>query len=313
MLFVWLGLNVYSQIVKEKDLPLYLEAIYKKLNAQSILLIAFVMLFMLFQWAVEAVKWQMLLKDYVRLTLKKAMFMIFAGISFSIATPNRLGEFIGRIMYLPKDVRLQATGYTFVGNFAQLIATCAAGSAGLFLMQDEFILYADVRVTQLLNWLIFVAPFLTFICLFIYFRSGLFFSWFAQRKILGNWKENILQLSKLSRELLFQLLMLSFLRYGIFLAQYGLVFYLVGLDIDFFHISTGISIMLFCLSVLPTVSLVELGLRWQFSLLLFAPFTDNLFGLTMSVTLIWLLNMVIPAGVGAFLLFGYNLKYDRTG
>jgi hypothetical protein len=58
--------------------------------------------------------------------------------------------------------------------------------------------------------------------------------------------------------------------------------------------------------MVPTISLVELGLRWQISILVFAPFTTNVFGLTMGVTLIWLLNMILPAGIGAILMLTYR-------
>jgi hypothetical protein len=49
--------------------------------------------------------------------------------------------------------------------------------------------------------------------------------------------------------------------------------------------------------------MIELGLRWQFSILLLSPFTSNVLGLTMGVTFVWLLNLMLPALVGAFLLF----------
>ena len=65
----------------------------------------------------------------------------------------------------------------------------------------------------------------------------------------------------------------------------------------------GLSVMLLWLAVIPTVSMVELGLRWQFSIFLLSPYTSNVLGLTMGVTFVWLLNLMLPALVGSFLLF----------
>jgi hypothetical protein len=45
-----------------------------------------------------------------------------------------------------------------------------------------------------------------------------------------------------------------------------------------------------------------LGLRWQLSIVLFAPLTSNVTALTMGVTFIWLLNMILPAALGAILM-----------
>lgn len=263
---------------------------------------------MLIQWLAEALKWQLLLKQLIDLPFSKAVFMIFTGISFSIATPNRFGEFIGRIMHLPKGLQLQGTGYTFVGNFAQLITTCIAGSVGVFFFQAKLTEFTAVGLKYIVSVFLYLGPFITLFCIFVYFKSGVFFSGIAKINLLRNWKDKLLQLSQLSTKLLLQLLFISLLRYGIFLIQYTLMFEVTDLGIGFTETCMGISVMLFWLAILPTISLVELGLRWQFSVLLFAPFTSNFFGLTMSVTLIWLLNMILPAVIGLVLLLVNKLR-----
>lgn len=115
-----------------------------------------------------------------------------------------------------------------------------------------------------------------------------------------------MQLSVLSPLLLGKVFFYSLLRYVIILVQYWLIFEVIGIEIDLVQTAIAISIMLFILSIVPTISLVELGLRWQISILVFAPFTANVFGLTMGVTLIWVLNMIVPAGIGALLMLTYR-------
>ena len=89
---------------------------------------------------------------------------------------------------------------------------------------------------------------------------------------------------------------------SIFLLQYWLMFEVVDLSLDFVQVSITISVLLLILSILPTISFVELGLRWQLSILLFAPLTSNVTALTMGVTLVWVLNLILPAGIGAILM-----------
>ena len=300
--------HVYHAIVGQKDLPLYIQSLYNNIDVTSLLLLFLLIVFMLIQWLVEAAKWQLMLKQLMDISFRRAVFMIFTGISFSIATPNRVGEFIGRIMHLPKGLQLQGTGYTFVGNFAQLIATCIAGSIGMFFLHNELITSTAVGFKNIVSAFLYFAPLITLFCLLVYFKTGLFFTWIAQIKLLQIWKDKLVQLSQLSRKLLLQLLCLSILRYLIFLVQYGLIFEVTDLGIGFGETCMGISVMLFWLAVLPTISLVELGLRWQFSILLFTAYTSNVFGLTMGITLIWLLNMVIPAIIGLILLLGSKVQ-----
>jgi len=302
LLFAWLVFSVYQEIAAQKDLPEYLNHLYKSFDSTAIILLLLIVLLMFIQWMFEAIKWKMFLKQHIKLSIIKAMKMIFTGISFSIATPNRFGEFIGRVLHLPQEIRLQATGYTFIGNFAQLIVTCIAGSIGIGLIMDDLLLENLAQFKRIGFLLTYLAPVLSLLCLFVYFKAGVFFSWVSNIKFLQRWQDKLTQLSSLSRSLLVYVLLWSFLRYAIFLIQYWLMFKAIGLEIDFKQTAMAISTILMVLSILPTISLVELGLRWQISILVFAPFTANVFGLTMGVTLIWLLNMIVPAGIGAVLL-----------
>lgn len=239
------------------------------------------------------------------------MKMIFTGISFSIATPNRVGEFVGRVLHLPKDLRLQASGYTFIGNFAQLIVTCFAGSAGLSLILGDLVEGNLGQFKAIIFFLAYLAPILTFLFLCIYFNASVFFRWVSQIKFLQRWQDQLSQLSVLTSSVLLQVLFWSFFRYAIFLLQYWLMFKAIGVEVEFKQTAMAISTVLLVLSIVPTVSLVELGLRWQISILAFAPFTANVFGLTMGVTLIWLLNMIVPAAIGAVLILGQNFSKNR--
>jgi hypothetical protein len=98
----------------------------------------------------------------------------------------------------------------------------------------------------------------------------------------------------------------SLLRYAIIVVQYWVLFEVIGVEVDLLQTFIATSVLLFVLSIIPTISLVELGLRWQISILVFAPFTTNVFGLTMGVTMIWVLNMIVPAGIGALLMLTYR-------
>ena len=308
MLFAWLAFSVYQEIALQKDLSEYLHHLYYTIDSTALLLLLLVVLLMLIQWMFEAVKWRFLLKQHIDLSIINATKMIFTGISFSIATPNRFGEFVGRILHLPQDLRLQAIGYTFIGNFAQLIVTFIAGSIGLGLITDDLLKENLSQFQNLLYLLTILAPALSLLFLFIYFKAGVFFKWVSRVKYFKRWQAKLIQLSQLSSTPLLNILFWSFLRYAIFLLQYWLIFKAIGVELNFQQTAVAISTVLLLLSIIPSISLVELGLRWQISILVFAPFTGNVFGLTMGITLIWLLNMIVPAGIGSILVLGRNFS-----
>lgn len=97
----------------------------------------------------------------------------------------------------------------------------------------------------------------------------------------------------------FALIGLTLLKSLVFIFQYWLIFTWLGLELSF-STFIGVSLMVFGLVVIPTVSFLEIGLRWELSYLLFSMYTSNLLGITIGATIIWFLNVVLPAIIGAF-------------
>jgi acetyl-CoA synthetase len=55
-------------------------------------------------------------------------------------------------------------------------------------------------------------------------------------------------------------------------------------------------------------SLLELGLRWQYGIIVFGAFTDKLVGVYTASTAIWLVNLLLPAVIGTFVAAGFGRK-----
>ena len=71
---------------------------------------------------------------------------VFLGITVSIFTPNRIGEFGGRIFCLKSADRIKGVIITILGNVAQLLVTIIFGSiAFLFYIKrfDSFFIFHE--------------------------------------------------------------------------------------------------------------------------------------------------------------------------
>jgi hypothetical protein len=58
---------------------------------------------------------------------------------------------------------------------------------------------------------------------------------------------------------------------------------------------------------LPTIALLELGLRWEYSIMLFGLFSGNILGIYAAATGIWLINLVLPAMAGSLFILGIRI------
>ena len=78
---------------------------------------------MLGNWMLEAYKWRLLISGIEYISPWKSLKAIFSGITIAIFTPNRIGEYGGRVFHLNRADRLDATLLTVVGSYAQLVVT----------------------------------------------------------------------------------------------------------------------------------------------------------------------------------------------
>ena len=88
-------------------------------------------------WLIESQKWRFSLRSIFKLSLKDAFSFVFQGIAFGIITSARVGEYGGRIAYLPPEYRTAGTLSTFMCSLSQNIVTIwVALISSIFILDD---------------------------------------------------------------------------------------------------------------------------------------------------------------------------------
>ena len=297
----WLSWDVYQQLAATQDLSLQWQVLKATIYEEGITPLLLILVLMFLQWFLESVKWKILLKDIVSIHWIIAFSSILSGITVSVVTPNRLGEFAGRVIHLPDGTRLEGTAFTFIGNLAQLIITCLIGSISLYVGYDQLKgqLNADESFYSI-DLLLILCPVATIFLFLVYFSSSWIMKKLGHWKLLNAFSAHLMVLSRTPAARLGWVLILSIVRYAIFILQYLIVFRFTGLTSDLLALAISVSVMLLWLSIVPTFSFMEMGVRWQFALLLFPTLGTTPLAIPIAVTIIWLINFIIPAFLGAF-------------
>ena len=110
---------------------------------------------------------------------------------------------------------------------------------------------------------------------------------------------------------------LSFIRYIVFSCQYYLLLKLFSVPVSFFEGLLLISLVFFVVSVIPTVTLTELGIRDSVALYFFTVYlakqgivsSQVTVGVLSASTVLWIINLALPAVLGTF--FVFRLKFFR--
>lgn len=314
LLAIWLFYSLYNQI-KHQDS--FHEAIVQMSRAPfgkdgwkfwATLVLIFV------NWGIEARKWQIILKPLYRMKYLSAVKSILAGITLSLNTPNRMGEYGGRIIYLPKDLRLKAISFAIAGSISQLIITLIMGSVGLVYIMSTLDSATDSLMGLSFFWLRIILLFTSLVALsllFLYFRlsyvPGIFQAIFPSNKFI----KQLMALKEIPAKILLRLLSLSLLRFIVFVIQYILLLQVVNVDVDWWQGLWVISILFLMLAIIPSFAIADLGIRGKFSTGLLLLYSTNTVGIIGATFGIWFFNLFIPAMAGAILIAGVKIFREQ--
>lgn len=264
-------------------------------GTQATLFIA-VLLLMPVNWGLEALKWRTLVRQLQPFTLAQAYRSVLMGLASGFFTPNRILDPVGRVLMLEDENKAKGVLYSLVQTLAQSFASCLFLAVALMLLPSANILPADVPLSTL-NWV--AGVFITVITL-LYFTMPL---WAPKVRYRRSEKiDNVLRaMAEITYPVLIKVSLTSIVRYAVYSLQYFLMLRFMAVDITSFQALILIPINYFLISVTPSVSFSELGIRGAFAMLLLGAVTTNTVGAAMAAVTVWAVNYIIPVITGSTL------------
>ncbi|TSA30552.1 MAG: UPF0104 family protein [Bacteroidetes bacterium] len=311
---------IYDQVFYRKNLPDILDAVSEDLGRSGFLWnLGLVILLMFLNWAIEAVKWQYLMAKIERISFWKSYQAILTGVTISSFTPNRIGEYFGRVFILNTASRIEGILVTILGSMSQLLITIFTGSIAMLAFIPLFL----TRYWSFSGYLYYILGALVvgFNVLILAFYFNVSFLSTLKEKILRNGLKRVRKFFRIfafyhNRELI-RVLLYSFVRYLVFSCQFYLLLQLFGVPVPYPEALMLISLIYFVMAVIPTIALTELGIRGSVALYFFGIYFSGTtidmdpvnVGILASSTLLWAINLGFPSLVGS--IFVFRLKFFR--
>ncbi|MEJ0081190.1 MAG: lysylphosphatidylglycerol synthase domain-containing protein [Puia sp.] len=268
-------------------------------------------LLMVINWALETTKWQIALRPIQSIRFTRAFKAILAGTCIASFTPNRVGEYLGRMLFVDAGNKVVSVAPTILCSMSQMLVTLIAGSVGLFLYHGLTPISPGAWLPPALFKPAIVLTILAaFVLFLVYYRFDPLVrqvnKWLVKNNKTFSVPENY------SFRTLSGILLLSCVRYLVFMLQYGLLFSLFGIPLLGLQVFTGVSVMFVLMAVVPTLTfLTDLGFRWAVGIQVFQVYTLNTAGILAVSLGIWLINLIIPALVGSLLILRIKLFRSR--
>ena len=314
LLFAWLSYSVFKQIKNQPHLEESWLNIKSSFTDTRVLNFILVFVLMFVNWSLEALKWKISVQGVQPVSFFRSLKAIFSGVSFSVTTPNRTGEYLGRVLYMDDGNRLKVISLTILGSISQLLVTIFFGLLGLLILRPDI---SNMNLSGWMEWLKdlgIIGASLAFIFLTVfYFRIGWLVKWIDKIPAIKKYIWLINELEKTDTTLLMRLLSISLLRYLVFATQYFLLFHFFGVEVNWWQGFWATAIVFFVMAITPTIELFEVVKKMYVTKEIFAIFTVNTLAIGFVTTTIWFINLLIPAAIGSLLILGIKFfKKDEA-
>jgi hypothetical protein len=315
LVFFVLAWFIRQQIVHQVDWRTSLDQIVLAIHGPGQWRLWVVLGLMPVNWGIEARKWQLSMRPDGGIAFKDAFRAIFTGATLASFTPNRMGEYLGRILYVKEGRRAAAISLTMICSMAQLLVTLVAGTVGLVYLFPLLRRRSTAGYPRLEWGLPLTLTVLGVMLIglgFLYFGFPGLVRKLARVPWIRRLGAFIKVLENFDRDILMRILFLSFVRYIVFIIQYSLVFPVFNVSLGFGQVCGGMSVVFLIMAIVPTFTfLTELGLRWGASIQVLELFSTNSIGIFATSFAIWLINLIIPALIGSLLIVSIKLFKSR--
>lgn len=298
MILTLLAWAFYLQLNKYIHGGDYASFLRETLSLKNLFLLPVAVLMVPLNWYLESRKWQLLTGSMQVFPFKRVWESVFAGLTLGLITPGRIGELAGRVWYLVRENRSKLFVVSWVGGLAQwvVLLNVAVPAASVLLPVPSFLI-------------MFLFPLISISSLLIYFRSDgvLKLTYRIYSKIRKKITDR--ELPKVEGMIKADVLILSALRYMVYLFQYVFLILVWDSSIDWQTSAMAVSSIFLLQSLSPFPGVLDAGWKGNIAIwVLHLAGVNSLAAIAATFTL-WLINLYIPGIYGYVLLNREKLNF----
>lgn len=258
------------------------------------------LLLMPLNWALEVAKWRCLITHVWPLSRWQSWRAVLAGVSVSILTPNRIGEYGGRLLFAPAEQRIAVVLSTVAGSVAQWGAFLLCGWPSLVYWLGQ---HQGWSLNTIFIWGVSV-PLLLLLGVLIV--NHLLARKRRSYRQYNRWWRWLRRKSRLLLQIGSKRLLLAFglalLRFWVYTFQYLLLLWFFGQAISFGRGVSGIFSIYLLQAGIPLPPGFSVITRSELAILIWGPQWVDPLSVVSATFGLYLINLLLPALLGAFLI-----------
>ena len=301
-----LGWAIYQQVFARQQAADLWQSLVQHFNYPNLLWLVAVLLLAPLNVALEAMKWRQLIQGFSSLGFWQTFKAVLAGTTIAIFTPNRVGEYGGRVLFVEEGQGWKAVIATMVGSLAQLLALLSVGLVGAvffslkFLEPEPYLVPVAVSLGAAFLGLLF----------FAYFNIDVVVPLAKRIPFIDRFKKPLRHLTMLRhyhRRALGRALFFAYLRYFTYASQYYLLLQFYGVPAPWLLGMAGIATIFLVQASVPLPPAMGLLARSEIALFVWGFFTDNDMDILAATFSLFVVNIAVPALLGLLCIVQVNI------
>jgi uncharacterized membrane protein YbhN (UPF0104 family) len=275
----------------------------KSMPLQNFAWLLFTFFLLPLNWLTESIKWKIIVSETQEISLKNALKSVLAGFSTGFITPNRVGDFVGRILFLNQINQKTGIILSLINSLTQNIVIALFGIPAALL----FFAKSDNQSQISLNYFILVSIILILLILFYIFFPRI------SRKIksekIGLFIKGI---NNYSYQKQLNIILFGVIRFVIFSVQFYAMLCFFGVQINVYEAFIAIPANYLFVTFTPSAGFSEPIIRSSYAAFFVGEFSPQTLGIILSGTGIWLINYVISMIVGNIFIIGAKKNREQS-
>lgn len=289
------GVTAWYIYVKIRDYPSindFFQVLVKPGHGKTwFVLLVIVLMFL--NWGLETIKWKKLIDVFEKISPWRAFRAVWSGLTINSWIPNRLAEFLGRILYISSENRGKAVFSAFTGNLAQLLMTLGFGSAGLVVWLGHMDSIPRTLIAIALAAMMIIA-------VYAFFNIGRLQKVIGRIPLLNKFSDYALVMAEYSKSRLLEVFFLSMFRYAVYTFQYFILLKVFGVETPWYILLALVPVIFLIQTFLPSFTWIEIGIRGATVLFVIGRYSNEINSMLAAAFLLWIINIIIPTIAGAF-------------
>lgn len=297
---------IYRQVFAKQNVNDLWASVVRHFEYPNLLWLVIVILLAPVNLAFESLKWGKLIHQFTQLNFWQTFKAILAGTTIAIFTPNRVGEYGGRVLFVEAEHNWKAVIATMVGSLAQLLILLSVGLLGVtwfatnFLEPETYVIGLVICLGLLLIGLLF----------FFFFNIDLLVPIAKRIPYIYRFQKyfkHLLVLKHYTSKELRGALGYAFLRYSTYSLQYFFLLKFFGIPVSLIEGLASIATIFFVQASIPLPPLMGLMARGEIALKVWGNFGGAEVNILAATFSLFVINIAVPALLGMVFIVQTNI------